>query len=149
MKKFATVLTAIVMLFTTAAFAAGGDNVVTAKVKAAFQTDFSGAQKVDWEKTSDFYFASFLLNNVRVDAAYNEDGDLVGTSRRVLTSQVPLNVSLVLTKKYSDYSIEKGALELSYEGETSYYVTAENDKQVLKLKCSSNGEISVEKRTKK
>jgi hypothetical protein len=147
MKKFSIVLTAIVMLFTTTAFASEGDNV-TAVVKAAFQTDFNGASKVSWEKTSDFYFASFMLGTVRVDAAYNEDGELVGTSRRITLDELPLNVSLELNKKYGNYFIEKGALELTYDGETSYYVNVASEKESLKLKISSDAGISVEKRSK-
>jgi len=148
MKKFATVLTAIVMLFASTAFASNGDNV-TAKVKAAFQTDFSTASKVSWKQSNDFYFASFTLNDVQVDAAYNEDGELVGTSRKVSAAQMPLNVTVELSKKYADYSIAGDAYELSFNGQTNYYIKVENDKQVLNLKCYSNGEIDVESRSKK
>ena len=148
MKKLATVFTAIVMLLASTAFAADGDNV-SAKVKAAFITDFSGAKQVNWEKASDFYFASFTLNNVNVDAAYNEDGELIGTSRRIEVSQLPLSVSLGLDKKFNGYTLAKYAIELTYDGETSYYVTAENEKQIVKLKCSSPGEIETESKIKK
>jgi len=147
MKKFSIVLTAIVMLFTATAFASEGDNV-SATVKAAFQTDFNAATKVSWERSNDFYFASFMLGTVRVDAAYNDAGELVGTSRRIATAELPMNVSLELNKKYSNYFIEKGALEITYDGDTSYYVNVINEKETLKLKISHDAEISVEKRTK-
>lgn len=148
MKKLSTVFTAIVMLLTSTAFAADGDNV-SAKVKAAFITDFSGAKQVNWEKTSDFYFASFTLNNVNVDAAYNEEGELVGTSRRIEAAQIPLNVQLELSKKFTGYTLATKAIELTYEGQTNYYINAENDKQIVKLKCSSSGEIETESKIKK
>jgi len=148
MKKLATVFAATAMLFASTAFAADGDNV-SAKVKAAFTTDFSGAKQVNWEKTSDFYFASFTLNNVNVDAAYNEEGELIGTSRRIEVAQLPLNVSLGLDKKFNGYTLAKYAIELTYDGETSYYVTAANEKQIVKLKCCSTGEIETESKIKK
>ena len=135
------------MLFATSAFATDGDNV-TAKVAAAFKTDFSQVSNVSWEKTSDFYFATFQLNNVTVDAAYNEEGELVGTSRKIATAQLPLNVTLELAKKFGAYTVSAQASELTYQGLTSYYLTVENDKQVLKLKCYSNGDIDVESKTK-
>ena len=59
------VLTATIMLFTSTAFAKDGDNV-SAKVKAAFQTNFASASQVSWKKSSDFYFASFTLNQQTV-----------------------------------------------------------------------------------
>jgi hypothetical protein len=148
MKKSVTVLTAIVMLFASSAFALGDENV-SPKVKAAFQNDFAAAKQVNWEKTSDFYFASFTLNNISIDAAYDETGELIGTSRKIDVSQVPLSVSLALSKNYAEYTPASRVIELSYEGVTSYYITVENNKQVLKLKCYSNGDIEVEGKIKK
>ena len=136
------------MLFVSTAFAAGEENV-SPKVQAAFKNDFASAQKVNWEKKSDFYFASFTLNNASIDAAYNEAGELVGTLRKIDVAQMPLGVSLELAKKYSDYTIPQQASELSYDGQTSYYINVENDSHVIKLKCYTNGEISVETKTKK
>jgi hypothetical protein len=148
MKKLVTVLTAAVMLFSTFAFATDSDKV-NARVRTAFLNDFSTASAVSWEKTSDFYFASFKLNDVEVNAAYNEEGTLVGTSRSLESTQLPLNISLALAKKYEGYSISKKALELTFEGETRYYITVQNGTQALKLKCSTNGNIEVEKKIKK
>jgi len=148
MKKFKMILTALVMLFAATAFAAGGENV-SPKVKAAFENDFSKASQVNWEKTSDFYFASFMLNNVRVDAAYNEEGELVGTSRSITAEQMPLNVSLSIAEKYAGYELAKNAIELTYEGQTRYYITVANGKQTVSLKCFSNGDLEVEGKTKK
>ncbi len=152
MKKFKTILTAFVMLFAISAFATdpGPDPAkVSPKVKAAFENDFSKASQVNWEKASDFYFASFTLNNVQVDAAYNEEGQLIGTSRRISAELLPLNISLALAEKYEGYQLNGSAIELTYEGLTRYYVTVENKSQILKLKCYSNADIEVDQKFKK
>jgi len=148
MKKLATVFTAIVKLFSGTAFAAEGANVAE-KVKAAFQGVFAQASQVSWTTASDFYFASFDLKGVKVDAAYNEAGELVGTSRKIGLEQLPLSLSMELNKKYADYKLSGTVYELNYDGATSYYIRAENEKQVLNLKGSANGEIETEKRIKK
>ncbi len=148
MKKIKTVLTAAVMLFAVSAFATEPE-YVSPKVKAAFENDFSKAKQVNWEKASDFYFASFTLNGIRVDAAYNEAGELVGTARAISTDQVPLGISLAIAEKYQGYKAGKTALELTYEGQTRYYVTVEDARQVIKLKCFSGTDIEVESRIKK
>jgi hypothetical protein len=148
MKKIKTVLTAIVMLLSATAFAMEPENV-SPKVKAAFQTNFSSASKVSWEKTSDFYFVTFQLNNSNITAAYNEEGELVGTARRIEAGQLPLNVSLAISEKYAGLEMEKSATELTYEGQTRYYINGESKTHVLKLKCNASGEISVESRIKK
>ncbi len=148
MKKFKIVLTAIVMLFAGSAFAMEPENV-SPKVKAAFESDFSKASKISWEKTSDFYFASFTLNDVRIDAAYNEDGELLGTARVISAEQMPLSVSLAIAEKYAGYRVEKTAIELTYEGQTRYYISVENEHQIVKLKCFSNADVEVERKIKK
>ena len=148
MKKLVTILTAALMLFSAFAFATDSDNV-TARVKAAFVSDFSTASSVSWEKISDFYFAKFTVNQVEVNAAYNEDGALVGTSRSMASSELPVCISLALAKKYEGYTVLKKALELTYDDVTNYYVTVVNDRQALRLKCSPNGTLTVERKKKK
>jgi hypothetical protein len=148
MKKIKIVLTAIVMLLSVSSFASGPEKVTPA-VKAAFEKDFSKAILVNWEKTDEFYFASFLLNDVSVDAAYTEAGELIGTSRRISAGQIPLHVSLAIAQNYEGYKVDKSAIELTFAGLTRYYVTVSNEKRALKLKCYSNGEIEVEQKVKK
>ena len=148
MKKIKTIVTAAAMLFAVTAFATEPIRV-SPVVKAAFEKDFANAEQVNWEKTSDFYFATFTLGNVSVDAAYTNDGELVGTARRITTDQVPLAVSLAIGERYAGYKIDKSAVEMNFEGQTRYYVTIANDSQVLKLKCLSNGDLDVERKTKK
>lgn len=141
-------LTALVMLFATSAFATEGD-VVTIKVKAGFDKDFAGATQVSWEKNSDFYFANFMLNGVSTAAAYNEAGTLVGTAQTIKSSELPADISAAVKNQFGQYRLTSSATKLNFDGVTSYYVFVENDQQTLKLKCDSEGEISVEKETKK
>jgi hypothetical protein len=150
MKRLQTILVATALLFATSAFAtAGGPEKVAPQVKAAFEKNFTGAVNVNWEKTEGYYFAFFKLNEKDVTVAYNENGDLLGTSQIIATAQLPLNVSLSLANNYAGYTLAKTVTELTYQGQTSYYVFAENSKQVLKLKCSTSGDISIENKTKK
>ena len=148
MKKLVTVLTAAVMLFSSFAFATDSDKV-NARVRNAFVNDFSNAAGVSWEKTSDFYFATFTINHIEVNAAYNDAGELLGTSRPLESNQLPISITLALAKKYDGYTVSKKALELTFEGDTRYYVTVSNDRQALKLKCSVSGNIDVERKIKK
>lgn len=147
MKKFKTILTAIVMLFALSSFATEPEKV-TQVVKTAFEEDFSKATQVNWKKSNDFYFASFMLNNERVDAAYNEEGELLGTSRNITSEQMPLSVSMAIAEKYKGYKLANSAIELTFAGQTRYYITIGDNKQVLNLKCFSNGDIEVESKSK-
>jgi hypothetical protein len=150
MKKIKTGLTAIVLLLSISSFATDPTTgKVTPIVKAAFEIDFAKASVVNWEKTEEFYFASFLLNDVKVEAAYTEKGELIGTSRSIMAEQMPLNISLTLAEKYSGYQIAGTVTELNFAGETRYYVTVSNEKHTLRLKCFNDGNIEVETKMKK
>ena len=148
MKKIKTVLTAIVMLLSISTFATEPEKV-SPVVKAAFESDFTRASAVTWQKTDEFYFASFLLNNVNVEAAYTETGELIGTSRRITADQMPLSISLALSQKYKGYQVDNEVTELAFASVTRYYVTISNEKQALRLKCLSGGEMEVENKVKK
>jgi hypothetical protein len=148
MKKITTILTAALMLFSIFAFANEGEKV-SAEVKAAFKKDFSSASAVSWEKSKGYYFATFTINELETNAAYSETGELVATSRTIEFNQVPLSVSLALSKKYPGYTLPKMAMELNYAGITSYFVNVENDRHFLKLRCSGSGDIQVERKLKK
>ncbi len=148
MKKITIMLSALVMLFATSAFALEGD-IATVKVKAGLKKDFATATQVKWEKSGDFYFADFLFEGKSFTAAYNEEGALVGTSRSFDPSQLPQNISVAVTQQYSGYKLGPVATEMNYDGQTSYLVTVENGNEVLKLKSDVNGEITELKKTKK
>lgn len=148
MKKLITIFTTIILLFSATAFAAGGEKV-TAKVKVAFEKDFKKAENVSWQNIKDIYFASFTMNDIIINAAYNAEGELVGTSRKIAAAQLPLTISLVLSKKYSDYTLQEDATEISFDDEIHYFVRVASTKQTLRLNCNTNGEITIDKKVKK
>ncbi len=147
MKTLTTLLTAFVLLLSSASFATPGDHVSTT-VKIAFEKDFTKARNVSWQNTGDFYFANFVMNGIETDAAYSDAGELVGTSRKISLAQLPLNINLSVTQQYEDYTLRDAITELSFNGETQYYITIDNAKQSLRVRCKTSGEIFVEKKVK-
>ena len=147
MKKL-TIIFASMLLFSIAAVANSGDQV-SAKVEKAFLKNFAGAQFVTWESSEDFFFASFNLEEKKVTAAYNKDGELIGISRKLLLAEIPLNVSRSIKDQFPGYSIFNSVTEMMYDGQTFYYATVETAGKILKLKCYSGGEIDIEKRIRK
>ena len=148
MKKLVTILTAAAMLFSSFAFAIDSDKI-NARIKAAFSNDFSSASNVNWEKLHDCYLVKFSINNIELNAAYNEEGELLGASREIESTQLPITVSLALSKQYEGYTVSSKTLEMTFDGITSYYLAVENDRRVLKLKCSTSGSIEVASKIKK
>ncbi len=148
MKKLTTIFAALTLLISSSAFAAPTETV-TKEVKIAFEKNFTDAVNVTWEKTSDFYFANFILDNVNINAAYNEEGELIGVARKIDLSQLPLNVSQALKYRFDGYTFRNNVTEIVFDGETNYYVTADGDSRVFNLKCSADGQINIEKKSKK
>ncbi len=148
MKKLTVVFAVLAVFAGTSAFANKGEDVSKA-VQNAFQKSFSNAENVTWQVTEDFYFASFTLNGKTVDAAYNENGELLGIARKMQLSDIPLNVSQSIKSAYAGYEISNSVTEMVLEGEPFYYATVAGQTKILKLKCLSDGEIFIEKRTKK
>ena len=154
MKKLTMIFAVLAVMAGTSAFASSGDKApsgdkVSKTVQAAFQQGFAGAENVTWETAEDFYFASFDLNGTSVNAAYNEKAELVGVSRKLQLSEIPETVSKSLKSEYGDYEISNTVTEVVYEGDTFYYATVKGITKTLKLKCFSDGQIYVEKKTKK
>jgi hypothetical protein len=149
MKKLRTLLAAAAILVATSAFATPGPEKVSERVKSEFEKKFAGALNVTWEVKDDFYFATFDLNAKETGAAYNENGELLGLSRILETNQLPLSISMAIADRYAGYTVAKSITEITYNGQTSYYVAVENEKKTLKLKCTANGDITVDKKVKK
>ncbi len=150
MKKVTTVLTAIAFFFATSAFAKTSDpETVTPVVKAVFTKDFAKAENITWRKSADTYFAQFTIDSKSVTAAYNEKGELTGTSRYITVAELPMPVSIAIAKAYAGYTISDNISEISSNGEITYYFTASNDKYTFNVKADSNAHFTNEGRVKK
>jgi hypothetical protein len=148
MKKLTNIIAVLAIFISGSAFAFTADNV-TREVKEAFEKKFNGARGVSWKESNDLFFASFELNQRKLTAAYNADGELLGLSRNISISEVPLTVSESLKRNFGDYQILESVTEVLYDGQTSYYINAENATRSLQLKCYADGEIAITKRVKK
>lgn len=122
---------------------------VTIEVSKAFSAKFASAENVSWKQKEEFYFADFKVNQQYMCAAYNAEGELLGMSRSVKLSQLPLHVEMSIREKYKDYKIDDIVTEIVLDGETAYYLQVEDKFRFLKLKVDSYGNCTVLKRTKK
>lgn len=148
MKKLTVIIVSAALLLSTSSFA-GRSEVVSKAIKTSFQKSFASAENVSWKKTDDFYFANFQMEKTKIFAAYKENGDLIAISRTIEINQLPLRLAQALKEKYSDYYLPNNVIEMVLEGQTSYYINAESKTRSLQLKCYSDGDINVEKKTKK
>lgn len=144
MKKLSIFIIAVISLSSSAFAFRSTEPTVSAAVQAAFQKGFATATEVSWEQKEGLYFARFVFNDVKTEAAYLENGELIAASKQITRTQLPLAVTVALNEKFDGYEIAKNVTEVSYENSTAYYLQISNGKQLIKLKVSAYGDITIE-----
>lgn len=121
---------------------------VNEKISSAFNKDFVGAQNVQWEVKEKFAKATFKLNSQVMFAFYSQEGDLLGVTRNIVSSQLPIHLLADLKKSYGNYWITD-LFEMSNDSSTTYYVTLENSTHTVVLKSSGTDGWELYSRVKK
>ncbi|MGL1465806.1 hypothetical protein ACSTI9_00345, partial [Vibrio parahaemolyticus] len=75
--------------------------------------------------------ASFVLDDEKVEAFYNNDGDLVATSKSIEFSKLPKKALRVIGEKYPfpPYELKETIEMTTAEHGTSYYVSFDTKKE--------------------
>src|SRR5690606_5633930 len=162
--------TGLAFLVTTSSFANPGDPVKGSKksetphaekaktavadaefnaVQNAFNKSFDVSSVIRWKETDEFYFVYFVTDQQSMFAAFNKEAELLAVSRHISKADLPLNVSESLKRQYGDCNIGENVLEMSIQGETTYYISADGKEKVYQLKCNAYGDIEVVSKTKK
>jgi len=146
MKKL-FVSAALALAVVTSSFA--GDMVkVDKKIQSAFQKEFASAFNPRWESVGEgVYHVTFTQNSEVMDAYYNDDAELISIARYVNQDQLPLLVTKTLNQKFSGSEITQ-IRELVTENETSYLVTAKNDKGIVIARVFTSGGLQIVKKIK-
>jgi len=147
MKKLITAVVLSTVLLVNAAFANKTENV-SYKVENAFNTEFNRAKEVSWQKTDNFYRASFKMNDEVMTAYFTPDGELMGVIRNMLSTQLPINLQTSLKKEYEGYWITE-LFECAKSDSDSYFVTLHNADQVVTLQSIDGTSWSVYNKAKK
>ena len=131
----------------TSAFA-GSPAKLFSVSETSFKADFKNATVVTWTAGADYTNASFVLNNVKMEAFYNNGGELIGTSRAITTDQLTVNAKRNFAKKFADYEV-KEAIRFEGAEEAAYYISAVNEKESVVVKISDNNAITIIKKSQK
>ena len=102
MKKIVFVLGLVVTIGVCSAYPS---EKVSQKVLASFKTEFTNAQNVEWETGNNYFRAAFTMNEQRIFAYYNVDGELLSIARYISSVQLPVNLFTDLKNDYSKYWI--------------------------------------------
>lgn len=148
MKKKLTLLAMVAVIMATSIFATPIEVNISSSVLTSFSSKFEGAKEVSWNTTSDYIKASFKMNEQFLFAYFTKTGELIGVSRNLLSSQIPINLQVDLKKIAAKGWITE-LFEFSVDSETTYFATVENADQTIMLKSLDHIEWSVIKKIKK
>lgn len=142
----------LLMLISVIGFAGPSEpgEKVAPRLTAALEKEFAGAQYVVWQsfKEQELFQARFIYNHERLNAFFNEDGQLIAIGRNIQQAALPLSIARQLTSQYNKYAVQD-IIEYSRHGETSYVISLESDKQRIILEAFGSGSIYLFKKEKK
>jgi hypothetical protein len=147
MKKIIVGLTLLLSLASFTTFARGEEKV-SQETLINFQKEFKAAQNVSWAVADEVATASFNLNGFRLQAYFDSEGQLLGTARTILFDQLPITVINSINNRYETAPVYE-IVEYTTGAETFYCMTVETAKKKLKIRATSAGNLSVEKKIKK
>ncbi|MES2374325.1 MAG: hypothetical protein V4557_17235 [Bacteroidota bacterium] len=140
MKKL-FILAVIAIATGTSAFANGS----ASKAIKHFATTFSAATNVSWNSNGKFEKATFELNNETITAFYNEDGGLVGTSKKVSFDKLPKTALKTIATQYPfpEYQILECIEFSNDQAQKKYYTSFTTEDTTVVLEIFENGRVSV------
>ena len=135
-------------LFAALSATASNPPEVSEKVLKAFSETFMKATEVVWHEVQNLYEASFKQSEVISRAIYDQDGNLLRTTRYYSQENLPINILTKLQKRYAGKSVY-GVTELSTDDEVSYHITMQDEKNWYIIKADNWGGLDLEKKYKK
>jgi hypothetical protein len=146
MKKVSIIAFMVITIASTAF--AGDNNSLDFKGADHFKKIFPNATKVVYEVKKEFTEVTFTWNNLNLQAFFDKQGNLIGTSRQIEVSALPLAYVININSQYDGYDILE-AIEFDHaENGMSYYVTVSKGDKKYILNVSTDGDISVFKKMK-
>lgn len=147
MKKIILALAVIISLTSTAV--AAGKNSISESVLRSFNKEFSTATNVNWEEVGyGLSHATFVYNNIAVEAFFTGDGVLLATGRAIDKNSLPLLLSRNINRRFPDANIVN-VVEFTYENELQYLITVDGQKSKQTLRVYSNGDFDIFRKEKK
>jgi hypothetical protein len=149
MKKLIVGLMLGAILLVNTAFANTGKKAnVNDRVEAAFRQEFVQAKEVSWQKSENFFKAVFKMNDDILTAYFTEEGEFIGVTRNLLSTELPISLQTSLKKDYNAYWVTE-LFEYAKDYSSTYYITIENADQKVTLQSVNGGNWTTYLKVKK
>src|ERR1700744_4156929 len=131
-----------VILFLSAIGAANANPDLKFVGATNFEHQFPQATQISYKVKELFTEVNFIWNDMRLEAFYDFQGNLVATCRSVELNSLPVAAQLTLKDQYPG-AVVRDAIEYNDPNdEVSYYVTMVGPKATYLLRVSTGGTFS-------
>ncbi len=119
-------------------------------ITQAFEKNFENAVPLTWKKIRDFYVAVAMVENSRIEAYFEKDGAFRGVGRYLNITAIPKRVAEQISKRFPGYKVNQAYEYKCNEEGLSYYFDLSDDRHLLTLRLSPNGQqlYSLKKKIK-
>jgi len=135
-------------LFAALSATASNPPEVNEKVLKAFGETFMKATDVVWHEVQNLYEASFKQSEITSRVIYDQDGNLLRTTRYYSQENLPINILTKLQKRFAGKSVY-GVTELSMEDQVSYHITMQDEKNWYIIRADNWGSLELEQKYRK
>ena len=144
MKK---VLYFAVMLVSISAAAANPPEI-SEKVMKAFNETFTEAENVSWQELDNSCQADFKVSEMRVRATYDNDGNLLSTTKYYDEKSLPSNILAKLKIKYAGKQIT-GVTEIMSDSDISYHIVLKDEKNWYWVESTPYASLTLTQKLKR
>ncbi|HLD52314.1 MAG TPA: hypothetical protein VJA82_03345 [Sediminibacterium sp.] len=145
MKK---ILIASAILVSTSSFAT---TTTSSNDKGNLKSLLGKVSNVQWKSAANFEKASVVIEEQKVEVFYNQEGDLIGSTRYQDFDKLPKNAIKTITSKYTfpEYNLQECIVFTNGYNEATYYVSMTTETDYLVLAITEYGEVSIFSNTRK
>jgi opacity protein-like surface antigen len=95
-------------------------------IKKAFTSSFKNASNVKWTNTGDLVKASFFQNGEKIEAFYDNSGEIICTSKSIGLDELPTAIKRSFSKNYDGYTVRE-AIKIDANGEGYYPISLQRN----------------------
>jgi len=118
------------------------------KVLNAFNKTFPSVQDVSWSENAYSFDVRFKQNQIVTRVTYDKEGTIVRTMRYYKEEHLPILVMTKVKQRFAGKNIY-GVTEITKDGETSYHIILDDEKQWYDITSDTYGSIMLNKKFRK
>lgn len=121
---------------------------ISEKVIKAFNETFTEAKNVSWQELDNSCQADFKVSEMRVKATYDNEGNLLSTTKYYDEKSLPSNILAKLKSKYAGKQIT-GVTEVVTDSDIAYHIVMKDEKNWYWVESTPYGTLTLTQKLKR